>query len=87
MLPALLLSEGIYKAADVGEAAAVQIMDTMQRGLPEHLCRLSAVQLSQPRGPQRCARRCSPSSVHARIMDRLRHLRKRFQRSAGNTAL
>ena len=53
MFPALLLSEGVYKAADLGEEEAVQIMDTMQRGLPEHLCRLAAVQYLQPHGAQR----------------------------------
>ena len=53
MVQALVLAEGVYKAADVGEAAAVQIMDTMQRDLPEHLCRLETVQWSQPQGPQR----------------------------------
>ena len=53
MVQALILAEGVYKAADLGEAAAVDIMDSMQSELPEHLCRLEAVQWSQPHGPQR----------------------------------
>ena len=65
MFPALLLSEGVYKAADVGEAAALLIMETMQRDLPEQLCRLSAVQWSQPHGPQR---RAHPSPLRGFVM-------------------
>ena len=51
MVQALLLSEGVYKGADLGEAAAVDIMDSMQSELP--LSRLTSVQWSKPHGPQR----------------------------------
>jgi hypothetical protein len=53
MVHALLLSEGVYRGAELGEDRAVGIMDSLQSELPEHLCRLEAVQWSQPNGPQR----------------------------------
>ena len=54
VVPALLLCETVYKAADLGETAALRIMDTMQRELPEHVSSpLLSVQWSQPQGRQR----------------------------------
>ena len=54
MLHALLLSEGVYKAVDEGEAAAADAIDRMQEEtLPAHIARIQAVQWSRPHVKQR----------------------------------
>ena len=54
MLHALILSEGVYRAVDEGELAAVEAIDTLQRELAlEASSALQAVQWSQPHANQR----------------------------------
>lgn len=54
MLHALLLSEGVYKAVDEGEAAAADAIDKLQaETLPSHIKRLQAVQWSRRHVDQR----------------------------------
>ena len=50
MVHALVLSEGVYRGVEHGEAAALDIMDSLQSELRSEL---QAVQWSQPHGPQR----------------------------------